>query len=364
MNDDILGLDSDDSDDSDADDADLESRLEGVDLEAASYDDLWTALTPEERERFTKALRDPDSELAQQLLSSEELEKVRVEPWWEAPDDASAGPSSASFPAQKRYGEKPASMQVPANMAGASHTPGKFPLLLYNLCAIMVAYAYVTRYLATSPLTSLEPSERDEASRIISELVPFLTNRLSKTVHSTLSATVTDLLSRFRPGAMPLTFYSLVLRDAGALLRPSAVVELPPTAPSDSTAVINTSSIPPTNHSPVSPDLASHPSARTFLALSDLSALFSAGSTTPNPKPTSKRKHNHVTHKLTFYSAYVLGVPPRLLHTLAGEVAGRAEAMARESADGGGGAAQTTESIQESAVGAEANQTTRIVELT
>lgn len=62
-----------------------------------------------------------------------------------------------------------------------------------------VAYAYVTRYLATSPLTALEPSEQDEARRLISQLVPFLTDRLSKTVHSSLSAAVTDLLSRFQP---------------------------------------------------------------------------------------------------------------------------------------------------------------------
>ena len=42
------------------------------------------SLAHRRRERFTKALQDPNSELAQQLLSGEEIEKVRIEPWWEA----------------------------------------------------------------------------------------------------------------------------------------------------------------------------------------------------------------------------------------------------------------------------------------
>ncbi|KAH9840290.1 uncharacterized protein C8Q71DRAFT_805910 [Rhodofomes roseus] len=315
MNDDVLGLDADDSDD---EGGNLESRLRDLDIDAASYDDLWAALTPAEREMFTKALRDPNSELAQQLLSSEELEKVRIEPWWEAPDDPSTDDPSTSWRAQKRYGKKPAMMPIPENMVGTSHTPGKYPLLLYNICAVMVAYAYVTRHFATSPLTSLDPSERDEARRIIAQLVPFLSDRLSKTVHSSLSAAVTDILSRFQTDAMPLAFFSLLLRDAAGFLQPSTVVELPVPATPDITS--------PAHPAPTSTaEPASHPSARALLALSDLSALF-----------TADKKQNHVTHKLTFYAAYMMGVPPVLLRTLAGEVAERAEGIAREGIDLGG----------------------------
>ena len=55
-------------------------------LESASHHALWSILTPDEREKFTRAVENPSSELAQQLLShSEELESKRLAPWWEAP---------------------------------------------------------------------------------------------------------------------------------------------------------------------------------------------------------------------------------------------------------------------------------------
>lgn len=111
--------------------------------DAASHDELWAALTPAERETFTKALRDPNSELAQQLLS-EEIEKVRIQPWWEAPaEDTNEEDPGASWRAQKRYGKKPAMMQVPVHMARMPPTPGKLPLLLYNFCALMYVFSAV-----------------------------------------------------------------------------------------------------------------------------------------------------------------------------------------------------------------------------
>jgi hypothetical protein len=78
-------------------------------LESASPHALWAILTPEERKKFTRALEDPSSELAQQLLASKELESERLAPWWEAPtlDDA-----AQSSPA-KRYGAKPELMSIP-----------------------------------------------------------------------------------------------------------------------------------------------------------------------------------------------------------------------------------------------------------
>lgn len=108
--------------------------------DAASYEDLWAALSPAERERFTKALRDSNSELAQQLLSSEEIEKVRIEPWWEAPGDVDEEGPSAAWRAQKRYGKRPAMMEIPEHMARTPPAPGKLPLLLYNLCAVMCVH--------------------------------------------------------------------------------------------------------------------------------------------------------------------------------------------------------------------------------
>ncbi len=64
-----------------------------------------------------------------------------------------------------------------------------------------MAYAYVTRYLSTSPVGSILPedAEHEEARRMFTRLAPFLTERKSKTVLPSLSGVITDLWSRFEP---------------------------------------------------------------------------------------------------------------------------------------------------------------------
>jgi hypothetical protein len=142
--DDPSPLETDDDTDGDAD-ADLAQRLSDMDLsksrqciqfvylimtnlDSISSDDLWSLLTLEERNKFTKALDNPSSELAQQLLASETLDSERLEPWWESPsfNDATQAIST------KRYGAKPEAMMV--------STLPKVPVtgspLLYNICAL------------------------------------------------------------------------------------------------------------------------------------------------------------------------------------------------------------------------------------
>ncbi|THG95701.1 hypothetical protein EW026_g6011 [Hermanssonia centrifuga] len=187
------------------DENDLENRLEKVDLDHASYDELWSALTPAERDKFMKALNDPSSELAQQLLASEELEEQTVEPWWDRPSDYEKEEPDAMVSVTKisrRYGARPAMMDVPAPVMNASAgVAATGPSLLYNICAVLMAYAYVTRYLSTSPVGSILPedAEHEEARRMFTRLVPFLTERKSKTVLPSLSGVITDLWSRFEP---------------------------------------------------------------------------------------------------------------------------------------------------------------------
>lgn len=98
-------------------------------LESASPHALWAILTPEEREKFTRALDDPSSELAQQLLASEELQSERLAPWWEAPD---LDDTTQSIPA-KRYGVKPEAVSIPFAVPSTS-TAGS--PLIYNICAV------------------------------------------------------------------------------------------------------------------------------------------------------------------------------------------------------------------------------------
>lgn len=157
---------------------------------------------------------------------------------------------------------------------------------------------------------------------------------------------------------MPLAFFSILLKDAAALLRPSTVVELPhqstgPQKQSNSDSPSD-SKVPPTS----AKALVSHPSAHALLALSDLSALFTVD-TASRLGETRKAKPNHVAHKLTFYAAYILGVPPILLRTLVAELTERAESIAREDAS----------SVDERTAGGEAaapgaqKRDTKIVEL-
>jgi hypothetical protein len=133
------------ADDDDVD-TDLAQRLDGIDLskpwqcaqfaflitmnlDSISSDHLWSILTPEEREKFMRALDNPSSELAQQLLASDVLDSGRLEPWWEVPsvDDATNTLSS------KRYGAKPEAMPIPSTLPKVPLTGSP---LLYNICAL------------------------------------------------------------------------------------------------------------------------------------------------------------------------------------------------------------------------------------
>jgi hypothetical protein len=77
-------------------------------------------------------------------------------------------------------------------------------LILYS----SIAYAYVVRYFAASPLSAFKTDDQDlqEASRIISQLVPCLTDRKSKALHSSLDDVVTDVWSRFVPVSLSKCF--------------------------------------------------------------------------------------------------------------------------------------------------------------
>ncbi|KAI0060636.1 hypothetical protein BV25DRAFT_1827494 [Artomyces pyxidatus] len=185
-----------DGEDDADDETDLERRLAGLNLDNATYDDLWAALTPAERAAFTKAVQDPSSALAQQLLTSPELADETVAPWWEEPSDAA--PRSTSPP--KKYGHPPEIIAIPpALLAPPLPDPPSFPLA-YNLVATILAYAYATRRFAVSPLARCE-AEADVRAAIV-RVVPFLADKRSTVRFSTLEAVVTDIYSRFEEASL------------------------------------------------------------------------------------------------------------------------------------------------------------------
>ncbi|KAF7969456.1 hypothetical protein HWV62_27299 [Athelia sp. TMB] len=297
--------------DDDDDDNDLVQRLEGVDLELTSTDQLWARLTPEERAKFLKALDNPDSELAQQLLASEELESDRVEPWWDAPSiEIDSQPRS-----KRRFGSRPIAMALPAAKPGTPQVP---TMLIYNILAVFIAYAYATRYFATSPLSSFAPDEPEwkEARRIVSQLAPFLTDRSSKVLHPNLGSVITDLWSRFDSNTtVDGKMMSMILQDAAKLIRPSPVIVLDS---STTSPVIE-------NSGAVS---GRHPCVSAILVLSDLSKLF--GRTKTQKGDAGSQGSNHVTLKLLFYAVQIISTPTVILTGLAEEAALRSKVIERE----------------------------------
>ncbi|KAJ7628639.1 hypothetical protein FB45DRAFT_41847 [Roridomyces roridus] len=225
-----------DAEEEDEEESDLARRMQDVDLE--SSDQLWALLTPDEREKFLKVMENPSSELAQQLLASQELENEKQDPWWDS-DSSSPEP-----------------IQVPPSLS----SPNGGPSLIYNICAVFVTYAYTTRHLSISPLSTALESDAEAARFLISQLTPFLTSRTSKTLHRTLDDALTELHSRLPPDSATPQLLALLLRDAASLLRPPLVA-----------------------------DESTGPHARALGALGDLHVLF--------------QTRAHVGHKLTFYAA-------------------------------------------------------------
>ncbi|KAF7794427.1 hypothetical protein EIP86_005561 [Pleurotus ostreatoroseus] len=335
-----------DSDDSDEEDS-LVHRLEHVDLHEASYDEIWTSLTPAERDKFLKTLNDPSGTLAQQLLASEELEEQVVEPWWDRPSGyAEQMQTEGLGTTQKtrRCGDVPQFVDIPPSARRAAEGVGTSgPSLLYNICAVILAYAFITRHLSTSPLSSsrTEDTERTMARKLFVQLAPFLTDRKSTTVLPSLSSVITHLWSRFPPDTMTSAFFALIMRDAATLLRPAPVVTLPEPTPTGS----------PTFES------ASHPSSQALHVISDIASLFQAPPPPPPPPPPSvdappppsthpstrgARPVSPASAKALFYAARVCSTPAYILGALADELTVRAGLVGREGEGGIGRTADTT----------------------
>lgn len=85
-------------------------------------------LTPAEKNKFLKAMSDPSSELAQQLLSLDELQNQISEPWWTS---LPVVPTNRFSTDKVTY--PPSEMEIPASLL--KPIPGR-PLLAYNLAAI------------------------------------------------------------------------------------------------------------------------------------------------------------------------------------------------------------------------------------
>ncbi|KAL1684126.1 hypothetical protein EV122DRAFT_285873 [Schizophyllum commune] len=308
--------------------AELAERLQGVDLDSIPPDELWELLTPEQRAKFLEAVNNPESELARSLLSSEQV-AIRP-PWWEvgAPNgvgDAVTNDFEATTDSEGGPSGRPSPMRIPTRMI--KPLPVGQVSLVYNFVAICIAYAYTVRHLALSKLADATGEDADEARRTIRKLVPFLSDRRSRTVFSGLEDAVTDVWSRMDEKTRSATLFAALLKDTATLLKPSLVVASSIPEERDRCPTEDTT------------DSSTLPQATPILVLSDLLHLFEgAAKSTPHARLTTSAPSTPIGHKLLFYAAHLASTPAQVLQFVAVEARARAAAFEREAQEIDGGA--------------------------
>ena len=103
------------------------------DIDAADPDTILSILSPSQRDSFLKAVRDPSSELAQQLLSSVELQQKHRKPWWKSP---LLGNDDDNSEASKEYGVLPKMMSISQSLTTPEMVSESSRFLVYNILAL------------------------------------------------------------------------------------------------------------------------------------------------------------------------------------------------------------------------------------
>ncbi|WVR08939.1 hypothetical protein IAU60_005998 [Kwoniella sp. DSM 27419] len=184
----------------------LAEMLKGVDLDNIDSNQLFHLLPQKHRDAFLAALKDPDSDLARELVEEaagdgdgqgeDDGYIPSVLPWWERDDlqlDSSddEGEPLAGDPASLESAPEPGS--IPADMLlGITPPDGAGQKLVYNVVAVCIAYFHT---LLSLRLPSLDPVylaeagvDSSEVKRFIGQLVPFLVEPKSTVRHESLSS--------------------------------------------------------------------------------------------------------------------------------------------------------------------------------
>ncbi|CAG7847531.1 SubName: Full=Uncharacterized protein {ECO:0000313/EMBL:CCA72458.1} [Serendipita indica DSM 11827] len=265
--------------------------LESLNIETADSTALWSALSPAQREAFEKAMRDPDSSLARQLLDTITSESPHY-PWWEQTKGDQPPPSP---------------LQVPSELAETAQKGWKEdkPRLLYNIVAICLAYAWVIRTLRIYSISSAGPHDEDACRDLLARAVPFLLDRKSLTRLESAQEAVNYVQSRV---GEPL---DKILPDVAVLLRPLVIMEL-----SSSSS------------SPMAPR-----TSNVTVCLGDIASLyepkdteqFRATLSTRQAKessqdPKGEMANKGVVRKLIFYAAHVDTAPLEALRLISDRI--------------------------------------------
>ncbi|KAF8591738.1 hypothetical protein K439DRAFT_1326217, partial [Ramaria rubella] len=253
------------------DNNDLAEKLETMNLDDAQPEEIWSLLSPDQRDSFLRVMRDPSSDLARQLLSSAELQHGRRKPWWESP----RLDTEEITEEYEEFGPPPPMISIPQNLISNEAITRLNQPLVYNILALCLFYSYVTRRLSISSLSTLTLTDPDhaEARNLLFGSATFLVDRKSTLLLESVDDLVTYAWSRLEALSDPPSNQSfcLLLEDATKLFRPQPVLVM------------------------TKGDPHSHPSRLALLALSDIVLLFTTGT----------EKFRHVVFKLNFYAAYL-----------------------------------------------------------
>lgn len=167
-------------------------------IDSVDSDTLWELLSEDEKQKFTNAIMNPSSADSKWLFDATELLGGHEEPWWTLEDT-----SQAIIPNPEFHSGIPAS--------------GKFnPLLVFNIFHLRrvqmirafslanwlsMSYAYTIRTFATSTLASSQKAvhalaELEAIREFLLPLSPFLRDRKSTILFTSVDTAVTDWASR------------------------------------------------------------------------------------------------------------------------------------------------------------------------
>ncbi|PVG02055.1 hypothetical protein CPB86DRAFT_823272 [Serendipita vermifera] len=276
-------------DDPEDQERDLANKLDQLDINSADTTQLWEVLTPAQKEEFMKAMEDPNSSLARQLLDTldaDENERLSL-PWWEASPEEEGVMSARHWP-------DPISIPLPLIESSDRGWKEGQPNLLYNILAVCVTYVFCIRTLRIMSVTNAEPHDVCVCRELFAQAVPFLTDRQSTVRLKNVQESITFVESRLKEPLRNL------LSDVTLLFRPSLVSEV---------------------RSPLEEASYGSPQSKLITCLGDLQYLFESSASheiksrshsNPHEATTTQKgsgRPKAVVHKLTFYGAHVKTAP-------------------------------------------------------
>ena len=172
----------------------------------------------------------------------------------------------------------------------------------------------MTRFVCISPLSTSDDGKLSEdsltARQLLRELIPHVTDKVSRILFTSMDAVILDLWSRLvDSGKVDRKTFHLFVRDAATLIKPKHVVTLEGIQ---------------TETKDVSVRLETLPQNTALYALSDLVTLFATNK-------DGKQKSTPAAAKLVFYAAQIASLPPPILTAFSSEVEARARALEAES---------------------------------